>query len=72
MLRAMDAKPELKPEPVAAVIERLSKVETSSAEIARKLDVSESWLKQFRRGKIPNPGILHFRKVVAYLDSVNA
>jgi transcriptional regulator with XRE-family HTH domain len=43
-------------------------MDTASSEIARQAGVTESWLKMFRRGKIPNPGIRDFQRIVDYLD----
>jgi len=60
------------PNVVAELVERLKLLDKSTAEIAREADVSESWLKMLRRGKIPNPGVLQFQRVAAYLDRVAA
>ena len=60
------------PDVVVDVIVRLQKLDKTSAEIAKEADVQESWLKMLRRGKIPNPGVRQFQRVVDYLDRASA
>jgi predicted transcriptional regulator len=55
------------PDIVAGVVTRLQGIDRTSREIAAEIGVPESWLRMFRRGKIPNPGVRQFRKVEAYV-----
>lgn len=52
---------------VETVVQQLQGVDLTAKEIAAKAGVEESWLRMFRRGKIPNPGVRQFSKVVDYL-----
>lgn len=60
------------PAVVVEVVARLNKLDKTSVEIADAAGVEISWLKMLRRGKIPNPGIRQFQRVVAYLERVAA
>lgn len=52
--------------------ERLDKMRGEWPRIAAKADVSHSWLSQFARDKIPNPGIVTLRKLCDALDALDA
>jgi hypothetical protein len=62
----MDAETDI----VAALVERIRAIDKPVAQMAREADVPESWLKMFRRGKIPNPGVRPFERVRQYLERV--
>ena len=53
---------------VSDVVAKLQALDKPSREIAQEADVPESWLKMFRRGAIPNPGVRQFEKVRKYVE----
>jgi hypothetical protein len=53
---------------VGVVVRRLRRLDKPVPEIAAATGVGESWLYMFRRGKIPNPGVLQFTALQQYLD----
>jgi hypothetical protein len=57
---------------VSIVVGQLQALEKSTAQIAREADVPESWLKMFRRGVIPNPGVRQFEKIRQYVERQTA
>ena len=57
---------------VDGVVERLRKVDRPASAIAAEAEVPESWLRMFMRGKIANPGVRPFQRVVEYLDRTTA
>ena len=51
----------------AEVRELLEKWRGNWMKVAKDCDVSHSWISQFVRGKIPNPGFATLTKLQAYL-----
>lgn len=43
----------------------------SIGQIARDLEIAESWLNTFRRGEIENPGVVTICKLKEYLTNYN-
>lgn len=57
---------------VGVVVRRLRRLDKPVPEIAAACGVGESWLYMFRRGHIPNPGVLQFDRLRRYLDRQGA
>lgn len=52
--------------------ERLIRLRGQWPRIAESADVSHSWLSQFARDKIPNPGLSTLRKLAKAMDALAA
>lgn len=60
------------PSPIAAARERLQKFQGQYVQIARRFDLSYSWVSKFAQGKLTNPTARNFSALQEALSTLEA